>query len=214
MVAASRQQTSNSAQAGMASSPLGEMAGFLSLDSSETPAYVGSSSGLALAVNLGEMVRATVMTKAFPDSAISVSGDRNSSKTATTQNLGRDGGGSGKSNTNPSYKAISLAELLKHRADPPNDEMGLRIINAYLGRVHNKYPFLDRDELWKLHRARWQLEKIKPEDLTQTERFGIFKLYIVYAIASTMMVLSEKYDYTPPEVSFPARHYSKNEKAQ
>jgi hypothetical protein len=198
MAAASQRQTPDSTQAGIRSSTLGEVVGFLSLGSTETPAFVGSSSGLALAVNLGEMVRATVMTKAFPDSAPAAA-----AAAATTRNLNGDGVATGKSSVNTPYKAISLDELLKHRADPPNDEMGARIMDAYLGRVHNKYPFLDRDELWKLHHARWHLAKTKAEDLTQTERFGIFKLYMAYAIASTLIGLSEKYDYTPPEVASP-----------
>ncbi|OKL60998.1 hypothetical protein UA08_03670 [Talaromyces atroroseus] len=192
ITAASQRHTPENPQSGIRNNTLGEVVGFLSLDSPETPAYLGSSSGLALAVNLGEMVRATVMTKVFPDSSVPAS--------ATTRtNLGHDGIGTSKSSGNTSYKAINLDELLKHRADPPNNEMGSRIMEAYLGRIHNKYPFLDREELWKLHHARWKLAKTKSEDLTQTERFGIFKLYMVYAIASMLIALSERYIYTPPE---------------
>jgi hypothetical protein len=191
MSAASQRQTPDNVKIGTSNSTLGEIVGFLSLSPSESPAYIGSSSGLSLAVNLGEMVRATVMTKAFPDSP--ESSNQQSSPTGATSTT---------STSHPSYKAINLDELLKHRANPPNDEMGSRIIDAYIGRVHGRYPFLDRDDLWKLHNERWRLAKTKPENLTQAERFGIFRLYMVYAIASTLISLSEKYDYTAPEVRY------------
>lgn len=191
MSAASQRQTPDIVQMGTSGNTLGEIVGFLSLNSSESPAYIGSSSGLSLAVNLGEMVRATVMTKAFPDSPES-----------SNQQSSRAGATNTTSTSHPSYKAINLDELLKHRANPPNDEMGSRILDAYIGRIHCRYPFLDRDSLWKLHNDRWRLAKTKSENLTQTERFGIFRLYMVYAIASTLISLSEKYDYTSPEVSF------------
>ncbi|KAF5015378.1 hypothetical protein F66182_13314, partial [Fusarium sp. NRRL 66182] len=187
MSAASQRQTPDTAQMGTGSSTLGEIVGFLSLNPSDSPAYIGSSSGLSLAVNLGEMVRATVMTKAFPDSPESSNQQSNRTGATTT------------TSSNPSYKAINMAELLKHRANPPNDEMGSRILDTYIGRIHGRYPFLDRDELWKLHHDRWNLAKVKPENLTQAQRFGIFRLYMVYAIASTLISLSEKYDYTAPE---------------
>lgn len=189
MSAASQRQTPDNVQIGTSSSTLGEIVGFLSLNPSESPAYIGSSSGLSLAVNLGEMVRATVMTKAFPDSPDN-----------STQQSNRAGASTATGTSHPSYKAINLDELLKHRANPPNDEMGSRILDAYIGRIHGRYPFLDRDDLWKLHHDRWNLAKIKPENLTQTQRFCIFRLYMVYAIASTLISLSEKYDYTAPEV--------------
>lgn len=129
------------------------------------------------------------MTKAFPGSPESSNQQPNRADATTTT-----------STTHASYKAINLDELLKHRANPPNDEMGSRILDAYIGRVHGRYPILDRDDLWRLHNDRWNLAKIKPEKLTQAQRFGIFRLYMVYAIASTLISLSEKYEYTAPEV--------------
>jgi hypothetical protein len=168
-------------------STLGEIVGFLSLGRAESLAYVGSSSGLPLAVNLGEMVRATVMTDVFPSSPVTNSG----------------GGAPGQTNNGNTGapRTIRLNDLLEHRADPPNDEMGSRIIEAYLSRIHPRYPFIDRDELWRLHEDRWRLAKIKPENLSRNERFGIFRLYMAYAIAATLMQLSEKYTYTDPGVS-------------
>lgn len=168
---------------------LGEIVGFPTLGSLETPAYVGSSSGLSLAVNLSEMVRTTVLkNKAFPTST---DGAAASSRQRASNNGGDSSSGS---------QTIKLDELLANRADPPNDEMGSRILNAYLTRLHTRYPFLDRTELWRLHEDRWRLARTKPEDLSQVEQFGIFKLYLVYAIAATMIQLSEKYTYIAPEV--------------
>lgn len=173
-------------------STLGEIVGFLSLGRAESLTYVGSSSGLPLAVNLGEMVRATVMNDALPSSPVINSRGETPGQTNTPN----------KENTE-APRTIRLNDLLKHRADPPNDEMGSRIIEAYLNRVHPRYPFMDREELSRLHEDRWRLAKIKPEDLSRNERFGIFRLYMAYAIAATLMQLSEKYTYTAPGVSLP-----------
>ncbi|KAH8695984.1 putative C6 transcription factor [Talaromyces proteolyticus] len=188
---ASQRQTPDSSQRVLNGSTgtLGEIVGFLSLGAAESPAYVGSSSGLSLAVNLGEMVRATVMTKAFP------------SPSTTTPRADSQGGNNnlaGDSTEHPS-RAIKLNELLKHRADPPSDEMGSYFVNVYLSRVHSRYPFIDRDEIWKAHEDRGRLGKAKSEELSRTERFGIFRLYMVYAIAATIIQLGEKYTYTAPE---------------
>lgn len=54
-----------------------------------------------------------------------------------------------------------------------------------------------------MHEDRWRLAKAKREDLTQSDRFALFKLNIVYAIGATMLQLSEKYAYTAPEVWIP-----------
>lgn len=185
-------QTPDSTQINFSSSAstLGEIVGFLSLGRAESLSYIGSSSGLPLAVNLGEMVRSTVMTDAFPSSTVITPGAEvlGQANTSDKENTGAP-------------RTIRLNDLLKHRADPPNNEMGSQIIEAYLNRVHHRYPFIDRDELWRLHEDRWRLAKVKPEDLSRSERFGIFRLYMAYAIASTMMQLSEKYTYTAPGVS-------------
>jgi hypothetical protein len=190
----------NNPRTGTEPSTLGEIVGLLSSGALETPTYVGSSSGLSLAVNLGEMVRATVMTKAVPDSSGSIPGAATNYSSQNETNKVDD-------SADVRFRTIKLDELLKNRADPPNDEMGARIINAYLSRVHSRYPFLDRTELWTLHEDRWRLARTKADDLSQSQRFDIFKLYMVYAIAATMMQLSEKYTYTPPEVRFLAPQF-------
>lgn len=189
--AASQQQAPGNGQVDTNTGTLGEITGFLSLNTSESPAYIGSSSGLSLAVNLGEMVRATVMTKAFPDSTSGRANQTSEDNAASSDSI----------SSSHKDKTISMDDLLKHRADPPNDKMGAYILDAYTGRVQFRYPFLSRDEILRLHQDRWRLAEKQPENLTQAERYDIFKLYMVYAIASTLISLSEKYEYTPPQVS-------------
>ncbi|KAI9927402.1 hypothetical protein AWENTII_006207 [Aspergillus wentii] len=185
--------------AGIDNNPVGELAGFLALNPSEAPAYVGSSSGLSLAANLGEMVQATVWNQIL-------------SPFYSQQNQSSRGNGvdSGPKSTGfppqPPHaqsgtrnRASRVEEVLANSAEPPNDVMGTRILNAYLTRLHVRYPFLDRDELWRLHGDRCRLAKVKREELSKAERFGIFKIYVVYAIGATLIQLSEKYTYVAPE---------------
>ncbi|KAL4863745.1 hypothetical protein BDV12DRAFT_177167 [Aspergillus spectabilis] len=184
---------------------VGELVGFLAINSSEAPAYIGSSSGLSLAANLGEMVQATVWNQVLSPSRNQLS-------------LSSGGRGNGPASSNPGItglppqpttsdkapgqdrpRTLRMEELLAKSTEPPNDEMGGRILHAFLTRLHVRYPFLDRKELWSLHEDRWRLAKVKREDLAKSERFGIFKLYLTYAIGATTMQLSEKYDYVAPE---------------
>lgn len=74
-------------------------------------------------------------------------------------------------------------------------------MDAYLTRLHVRYPFLDRVELWRLHGERWRLARTKREELSKSERFGVFKLYMVYAIGAMQIQLSENNAPAPPEVS-------------
>ncbi|KKK27151.1 hypothetical protein ARAM_005052 [Aspergillus rambellii] len=167
----------NSSANGIDHNAVGELVGFLAINSTEAPAYVGSSSGLSLAANLGEMVQATVWNQVLSPS-------RNQSTLS--------GGGRGNLTTSwgpgatglppqplPSDKApgtdglrtLRMDELLAKSTEPPNDEMGARILHVYLTRLHVRYPFLDRKELWGLHEGRWRLAKTKREELTPAERF-------------------------------------------
>ncbi|KAL3457497.1 fungal-specific transcription factor domain-containing protein [Aspergillus heterothallicus] len=184
---------------------VGELVGFLAINSSEAPAYIGSSSGLSLAANLGEMVQATVWNQVLSPSRnrpSSQSGERgNGSATSGPEMSGLppQPSSSGKGPGLDRPRTLRMEELLAKSTEPPNDEMGGRILHAYLTRLHIRYPFLDRKDLWRLHENRWGLAKAKREELSQSERFGIFKLYLTYAIGATTMQLSEKYDYVPPE---------------
>ncbi len=131
-------------------------------------AYVGSSSGFSLASSLGQMVQATIWNKAL---------------TSTV------------SEHQP--RVVSLADIKRNSAGPPNDDMGARIIDAYFSRTHNRYPFLDRSEIMERHANRFV-----QNTNTIADQFGTFKIYMIYAIGSTLLKLTEAYDYTPPENFF------------
>lgn len=181
-------QTTPQTASGLDNNPVGEIVGLLALSSSEAPAYVGSSSGLALAANLGEMVQTSVwnqfIARMQPHLSTGASpGSQNAQ--ASLPGLSHQAGGACRNRTN---------------VDPPSDEMGSKFLETYFRRLHSRYPFLDRSQLWKMHEDRWRLAKAKREDLTRSDRFALFKLNIVYAIGATMLQLSEKYVYTAPEV--------------
>ncbi|KAL4777541.1 fungal-specific transcription factor domain-containing protein [Aspergillus nidulans var. acristatus] len=180
---------------------VGELVGFLAINSTEAPAYIGSSSGLSLAANLGEMVQATVWNQVLSSSRNqpSLSGEGRANADPRVSGLPPQPTPSDKAPGLDRPRTLRMEELLEKSTEPPNDEMGGRILHAYLTRLHVRYPFLDRKELWRLHEDRWRLAKAKREELTKSERFGIFKLYLTYAIGATTMQLSEKYDYVPPE---------------
>ncbi|KAE8410656.1 major facilitator superfamily domain-containing protein [Aspergillus pseudocaelatus] len=189
-----------SSPTGIDHNAIGDLVGFLALNSLEAPAYVGSSSGVSLAANLGEMVQTTVWNQVLapPRGSESAQSTGNSLSTSNA-NLGLSYPPVSTRNAGDRSRPPRMEELLAKGAEPPNDEMGSRIMNAYLTRLHTRYPFLDRRELWRLHEARWQLAKKKREELSKAEKFGIFQLYIVYAIGATFLQLSERYSYIPPE---------------
>lgn len=183
---------------GIDNNAVGELVGLLALNA-EAPAYVGSSSGLPLASNLGEMVQATVWNQFLNPSRaqqnFASQNNRKNSSQRTSDSTAQS------ASTNAPLGQGRTEETLAKGAEPPSDEMGSKILQAYLTRIHVRYPLLDRDELWRLHGNRWRLAKLKREEITRRERFGIFKLYLVYAIGATMIQLSEKYTYVHPEVS-------------
>ncbi|KAJ9235380.1 transcriptional regulator family: Fungal Specific TF [Paecilomyces variotii] len=177
------------------SNPLGEIVGFLTVGSSlDAPAYVGSSSGLSLAVNLGEMVQATVWNNVLPPSSDPSRKASGGPKDVNGAAISSEKGGPSVIN-----RPARMEDLTANAAEPPNEEMGARILKAYINRLHPRYPFLDRKELWALHEKRFSLSGIPHERLSKAEKFGLFKLYLVYSIGATMMQLSEKYNYTAPE---------------
>lgn len=87
------------------------------------------------------------------------------------------------SNTQP--KPFSIADLKRNSAGPPNEDMGNRIIDAYFTRVHLRYPFLDRKVIMECHKNRFSQSNQTPQD-----QYGTFKLYMIYAIGSTMLQLT------------------------
>ncbi len=60
-----------------------------------------------------------------------------------------------------------------------------------------KYPILVRSDIRRIHANRMH-EPTSP--LTIEQKFDIFKLYMVYAIGSQWLKITEEYDYTAPEV--------------
>lgn len=189
--------TPHTTTSGLDNNPVGEIVGLLALSASEAPAYVGSSSGLPLAADLGEMVQTSVWNQFI---------SRMQQKTSTTANnphnqAGQTHGPSEQTSaTQTRDRATRMEDLLN--VEPPTDEMGARMLETYFTRLHSRYPFLNRKQVWRIHADRWRLAKLKREDLTRSDRFAIFKLNLVYAIGATMLRLSEKYAYTPEVIIF------------
>ncbi|KAI0402918.1 fungal-specific transcription factor domain-containing protein [Xylaria palmicola] len=161
---------------------LAEAVELLALGNIEAPAYVGASSGLNLALTLGEMVQATVWNKALPL-------DADGSRLGTADGTGISRGA----------RAINRQEMVARRAEPPADEHGTALLNAYLNQPQSRYPFLDEREIWDLHAKRVTLHSTPVQQLTKPERFGLFKLYMVYAIGAMLIQLTERNTTTPPE---------------
>ncbi|KAI0526635.1 fungal-specific transcription factor domain-containing protein [Xylaria bambusicola] len=161
---------------------LAEAVELLALGNIEAPAYVGASSGLNLALTLGEMVQATVWNKALPF-------DANGSRSSSTDGSGNSRGA----------RAINRQEMVARSAEPPADEHGTALVNAYLNQPQTRYPFLDEREIWDLHAKRMTLNTTPVQQLTKAERFGLFKLYMVYAIGAMLIQLTERNTPTPPE---------------
>ncbi|KAK1445693.1 chitin deacetylase 1 [Colletotrichum melonis] len=156
-----RETASNySVPSGRDKNALSDVVAHVSLGNFEAPAYVGPSSGLSLALNLGEMVQATVWNKMLPDIQDGTTGNQANC-------------------INPSPRCITVEDLLAHSVkEPPSDEQGSQMLKAYTSQLHSKYPFLEPEELWKLHSERMTLAAKPTQTLTRIERFGIFKFFI------------------------------------
>ncbi|TGJ76423.1 hypothetical protein E0Z10_g10883 [Xylaria hypoxylon] len=133
---------------------LAEAVELLALGNIEAPAYVGASSGLNLALTLGEMVQATVWHKALPL-------DADGSRLGTTDGTGISRGA----------RAINRQEMVARSAEPPSDDQGTALLNAYLNQPQTRYPFLDEREIWDLHAKRMTLNSTPVQQLTKPERF-------------------------------------------
>jgi hypothetical protein len=190
--------TPQTANSGLDNNPVGEIVGLLALSSSEAPAYVGASSGLSLAADLGEMVQTSVWNQFISK----MQQQQNKSLINNSRNTTGRVHGPSEQPSAPRIqdRATRVDDLLPANVEPPTDEMGARILDTYFTRLHSRYPFLNQKQVWQIHEDRWRLAKTKREDLTRSDRFAIFKLNIVYAIGATMLQLSEKYAYTAPEV--------------
>ena len=78
--------------------------------------------------------------------------------------------------------------------------MGRRYLAAYFHQIHPRYPFVDPDDIWALHCERSLLAATPAARLTKPQRFGLFKLYMAYAIGAMLLQPSEKPVSSPPEV--------------
>jgi hypothetical protein len=164
-----------------------DVVGLLSLGNGNE--YVGSSSGYALATDLGRLVRATVWNKALwvpmPSSPES---ERRSSNADT--------------------RKITLQELQKP-AEPVSDALGTRLINTYLVRIHPRFPFLFPPDLWEIHRRQKPTSSI--DDVSEgmndfaspaynEDGFALFVLNMVYSIGALNLRLTDQnYRGVPPE---------------
>jgi hypothetical protein len=164
-----------------------DVVGLLSLGNGNE--YVGSSSGYALATDLGRLVRATVWNKALwvpmPSSPES---ERRSSNADT--------------------RKITLQEL-QEPAEPVSDALGTRLINTYLVRIHPRFPFLFPPDLWEIHRRQKPTSSI--DDVSEgmndfaspaynEDEFALFVLNMVYSIGALNLRLTDQnYRGVPPE---------------
>ena len=200
------QATPQPTPSGIETNPVGEIVGLLALSSSEAPAYVGSSSGLSLAANLGEMVQSSVwnqfISRMDPQSTL------NATTSFTQGPQGPAPGQPGQQpqpQQHPHHLSAGLAREVRDRfmpIEPPKDELSAKLIGTYFQRLHSRYPFLNRTKVWQLQDERWKLAKAKREELTRTDRFNIFKLNLIYAIGTTLLQLSDSttYGYASAEV--------------
>ncbi|CAK7226152.1 hypothetical protein SBRCBS47491_006134 [Sporothrix bragantina] len=160
---------------------INEIVTMIPLGNLEAPAFIGPSSGLSMALNLGEMVQATIWSKAFATAAAATTATGSTTTDSTDKN------------SSHSRPPISVDALMANSAkEPPPDNLGRRMIDTYLGQLHPRYPFIDRADIWHLHEQRFTLAATAPPDLTRAQRFGIFKLYMIYAIGSTLIALTDK----------------------
>lgn len=171
-----------------------DVVGILSLGNGNSDTYIGSSSGYALATDLGRMVQATVWNKAL--------------WLPTTSNPGPERRPSS-SDTRP----ITLQELQSKKTKPVSDALGARLINAYLVRIHPRFPFLFPSDLWEMQRqtAHESVGARSNSDTNDGQHsfaspaynqtgFALFVLNMVYSIGALNLRLTDQsYRDTPPE---------------
>jgi len=156
-----------------------DVVGLLSLGNGTE--YVGSSSGYALATDLGRLVRATVWNKAlWVPTPPSPESERRSSNSDT--------------------RKITLREL-QQPAKPVSDALGTRLITTYLVRIHPRFPFLFPPDLWEIHRGQStsQTTHGMSESLNSfacpaynEDGFALFVLNLVYSIGALNLRLTDQ----------------------
>lgn len=149
-----------------------------------------SQFGLHLALNLSDVAQASTMSKAGTTSPQSTEDSHSQGDRLDT------------SPSSGSYPFTSIMDNHAEGAGPPSEDLGMKLIETYSERLDWRYPFLDLDQILELHQGREALSRVDPQSLTANQRFGLFKLYLVYAIGSGLLALTEKQTSSPtPEVS-------------
>lgn len=75
------------------------------------------------------------------------------------------------SQTQPKW--ISIADLKRDSAGPPNDDMGGRTLDAYFTLMHLRYPFLDQKGIPERHANQFIQNNSSLQD-----QYATFKIYI------------------------------------
>ena len=135
-------------------------------ESNPNNTYLGPSSGLSIAEKLRLIVPNAIWTK----SSIPVHSDQPG-------------------------EPLSVAQTEPSRVAPPDDAVGLHILNAYFENMHMRLPFLNRVEIYDLHARRHDLLST---GTSPVEQFRMFKLFMVYAIGASILQMTETYDSIPP----------------
>ena len=156
-----------------------DVVGLLSLGNGTE--YVGSSSGYALATDLGRLVRATVWNKAlWVPTPLSPESERR--------------------NSNSDTRKITLQEL-QQPAKPVSDALGTRLITTYLVRIHPRFLFLSPPDLWEIHRRQSTSQTTHGvcESLNSfacpaynEDGFALFVLNLVYSIGALNLRLTDQ----------------------
>ncbi|KAB8209559.1 fungal-specific transcription factor domain-containing protein [Aspergillus parasiticus] len=84
------------------------------------------------------------------------------------------------------------------KAAPPDDTLGRQLLDAYFINMHTRQPFINCAEILQLHSRRYDAP-----GTGQLEQYGMFKLFMVYAIGAAMLQqLTEQYESTTPSAYF------------
>lgn len=166
---------------------MADLVGFVG--SSDGPSYIGTSSGYSIATSLGDMVQATTWSKAL---WVPIETGQSSQSQANS-----DPGTGGRTFGGAPIRRITIAELQNNAAEAPSDALGTRLVEAYLVRIHPRFPILVRSDLWSFHRRRHVLSDATTR--SKEDGFAVFVLYMVYAIGALTIRLTDGHTETQPE---------------
>ncbi|KAH8886166.1 hypothetical protein GQ53DRAFT_727960 [Thozetella sp. PMI_491] len=185
------QSPTGSASTVSSQNAIGDVVNSLFFGPSDLPASVESPSSLSLALNLGTLVQASVWNKVIQNTPRTDArlGRATASPTSQPQAQAKE-------------SAMTNEEMRAKGAGPPPDELGIKLIEACFSRLDSTYPFLDKAQIWELHRQRESLTAAGQREMSKQQRFGLFKLYLVYAIGSGVLVLTEKQAGCSPEAFY------------